>query len=349
MTAQANLIQLHETLEIYIDDFLLDCKKNSESTYKNYKCDIGKLASDMFNLPHYKYITKEHIESLSISDLINYFNACYQEEKFDGTRKYSNGTISRRISSLKSMIKYLVGREVIDYNIQKLYTFLKTLPNTAIKIDVLSDEDSERCIEHFKTFPMGDKLYLLGKLAIDTALRANELLTLKWNQFTVIDDFTVVIESRGTTKGKGNKDWLVEIHIDLYNELLELKQDNSELLFDLSYSTLAQVMNRTTEALGLNDKNYTFHSFRKNSITYTYNLTNGDILAAKEKGNHSSVATTEGYIKANKYGATGRYSVSGKVDNEAFMKASHNDLLLALNKLDEGTLLRLNMELSKLK
>lgn len=43
-----------------------------------------------------------------------------------------------------------------------------------------------------------------------------------------------------------------------------------------------------------------FHSFKGVGIDYVYEHTGHDILAAREQGNHSSVATTERYMSKRK-------------------------------------------------
>lgn len=344
--SKGSVIDLFESLEKPIDEFLLECEKRSGDTAVNYRCDINKLARDMFNKTHYKYIQRNHLESISVDDLIQYFNAAYQEVTIEGKRKYSNSTINRRMSSLKSLIKYLVARKKIDYEINDMYTLLKSLPDKSIMIDVLSNEDTDRCIEYFKTLDSGNVLHLLGRLAVDTALRANELLTLEWNQFTITDD-KVIISSRGANKGKGNKTWEDEISIKLYNELLALKTDDNNKVFDISYSTIARAMNKTTKALGLDDKKYTFHSFRKNAVTHTYLVTNGDILAAMDKANHTNVGTTQRYIKGKKRQMTGRYSMTS-VCNDLYRDVSHEELLLAISKMDKSTQFQLNKLLSEI-
>lgn len=341
-----NVVTLYNTLEKDIDEFLLEKRKWSEATYVNYRSDFKKLAEEMFGYDEYKYIRKDDLEGLSVDDLIHYFNTCYQEDTDDGKRKYSNGTINRRMSSLKSLIKHLAGRRKIDYDINELY-HLKTLPDDADMIDVLSDDDADKCIEHFKTFSSGNILYRLGNLAVDTALRINELLTLEWNQFTILNENEVLIKSRGKRKGKGNKDWEKVISTEQYKELLFLKKEDENKVFNISYSSVTKYMYATIRDLGLDKdgKKYTFHSFRKNSVTFNYNITK-DIVATMNHANHSSTDTTLRYIKVNNYGATGRKSLAGKVDNNAYMKASHEELLSVLSKMDKSLLFQLNKELS---
>lgn len=342
------VINLYTTLEEEIEEFLFYHRKNSVSTYNMYKSNLKRLAQNMFNKEHYKFITKEQIESLKVSDLIHYFDMCYLEEDEEGNKMYANSTINHWISCVRSLIKHLAGRGHIEYNIHELNMFLKKLPDDSVAIDVLSDEDSDRCLEHFKTLKLGNVMFNLGNLSVDTGLRLNELLTLEWNQFTTLSEEEVQISSRGKNRGKGNKSWNKIISTDVYNELLKLKNENSIKVFNIGRSTVAKYMNETITQLGLNkdSKKYTFHSFRKNSVTHTYKTHGNDIKAAQEWANHSSINTTAKYIKSNQLGMVGRKSLANKVDEQAYLKVSHEQLLSTLAEWDESLLFNLNKQLS---
>lgn len=343
---EQKITSVREYMVNYIEDFLLDAEKRSSQTARNYRSDIQKLAREMFGYDDYKFIKKQDFENLTVDDLIQYFNACWQEVDMDGVRKYSNATINRRISSLKSLLKYLVARDKIEFPINNMLVLLKTLPKTTVTIDVLSIEDADRCIEFFKTQHLGHIASLMAKLSVDTALRANELITLTWKQFYV-EENGVTIKSVGDIKGKGNKDWRETISKELYEELLTLKQDGVPTVFNISYSYLAKLMNKTTKELGLNDKNYTFHSFRKRSITNELILTN-DIRAAQKKARHSSIATTGLYLEETNYSMTGYYSLGEKLDKDLYKKVDNELLIKALESLGGGVIHNLNIKLSEI-
>lgn len=343
--SKENTVELKDYLNLYINEFLLEMKKRSNDTYKNYRCDINKLAKDMFGYKDFGYITKQDLEHMNLDSLIQYFNACYQEVDIHGNRKYSNSTINRRMSSLKSLLKYLTKRSKIDYPIQNMVGLLKSLPDESTQIDILSMEEAELIMEYFKDKCNNENLYYAAKTSIDTALRANELITLEWNQFYTQND-KVIVKSKGKIKGKGNKDWEEEISLDFYNELLTLKVDDVDKVFNISYSLIAKWMSRAIKDLGLNDKNYTFHSFRKRSITNTYDLTN-DIFAAQEKANHTNINTTQRYVGKKKYGMTGIYSLGDKVDKELYKKVDINTLIETIESLDKSFIHLLNMKLNE--
>jgi len=335
----------NDYLSLYIDEFLIEMKKRSIDTYKNYKCDINKLAKEMFEYQDYKYITKQDLEDMDLDSLIQYFNASYQEVDIHGNRKYSNATINRRMSSLKSLLKYLTSRNKIDYPIHNMLTLLKSLPDESIHIDIFSMEEAEMIMNYFKDKCNNQNLYYVAKTSTDTALRANELITLEWNQFYPQKD-KVVIKSKGKIKGKGNKEWEEEISLEFYRDLLTLKKDTTNKVFDISYSLIAKWMNRAIKDLGFTDKNYTFHSFRKRSITNTYDLTN-DIFAAQEKANHTNINTTQRYVGKKKYGMTGIYSLGSNIDKELYKKVDKETLLEAIESLGDNFKHLLNIKLNE--
>lgn len=344
-----NVIILHETLERFIENFLNDKKYRSKETYSAYKCDINKLARDLFGYKDYSYIKKEDIESVSMDDLVDYFNMCI-EESFDvnGERKYSNKTINRRMSSLKSLFEYLAVRDKIKYDILKLKSksILRSLPDTSIEIDVLDKEDAVKCIEFFKTLYKGNEMYLIGKLGLDTSLRANELLTLTWKQFTVNGE-VVNVNSRGDIKGKGNKNWSKEISLELYKELLTLKSDKEEV-FTLNYQNLARGMKNAINHLELTDGKYSFHSIRKTAITHAYYSSGADIMVAMQEANHSKPETTMKYIKKVKNGKIGMISSQNDDNSVLYEDVPHEQLLKAIDGLDDISKMKLNEVLSKM-
>lgn len=339
-----------ESLNIYlkctIDEFLLDKKMHSVDTYRNYLCDINKFAKDLFGYDNYKYLTKENVESVTVDKMIKYRNEQYTEVNEFGERKYANATINRRFSCYKKLYEYLEVRGVIKYDeVNKLKDLLKNLPNHSNEIDVLSMEDAERIMEYFKTKKNGHIVYLMSKLSVDTGLRSRELLTLQWNQFYPIKD-KVIIKSKGKIKGKGNKDWEKEISIEFYNEILTLKSEGKDKVFNISYSFIAKLMSEAVEELGLNDKDYTFHSFRKRAATNHYELTN-DIMSTKEFLNHSNLNTTQKYVDTKNYGMTGIYSLGDKLDKELYKKVDRELLLEAIGELDKSLIHLLNIKLDE--
>ncbi len=335
-----NVEYLNSYLETTINEFLEDKRTRSIDTFRNYSNDINIICRDLFK-HEYKYLTKEELESLTVDDLIVYRDYLYKEENEYGERKYSNATINRRLSSFKSLVKYLKARGKINFPVSDMMTLLKNLPNESVEIDVLSMKDAERCLEFFKLRKNGYPVYLASKLSIDTGLRSREILTLTWKQFYVQED-KVIVKSKGKIKGKGKKDWEKEISLELYNEVLELKEEGKDKVFNITYSFIAKVMKEAIKELKLDDKDYSFHSFRKLAATNMHELTN-DIIGVKEFLNHSNLNTTQRYVKSKKYGMTGVYSLGDKIDKDLYKKVDKDLLLEVIEELNISHLLNIKL------
>lgn len=334
-----NVVVLHETLERFINNFLMEKKKRSIETHNAYRSDINKLSRDMFGYKNYSFIKKEDIENVNIDDLVDYFDMCV-EETSGGERKFSNKTINRRMSSLKSLFEYLTVRDKIKYDIFKLKSILTTLPDDGIEIDALEEDDAFRCIEYFKTLSKGDELYAIGRLALVTSLRVNELLTLTWKQFTVKDD-EVIVKSRGNIRGKGNKSWIKSISLDMYNELLTNKKDSTKV-FTIHHMNISRAMKKAIIDLKLDNGKYSFHSFRKTSLTHKYFASGKDISFTMEEANHSDPRTTMKYVKSRNLTRIDMVSSRENKDEELYKNASREELLQAIDLLDGISKLYLN-------
>lgn len=333
-----NLAIMDEYLYEHIEEFLLRKEKHSLNTRVTYENHLKNVFRDIYGYDDLKYIKKQDIENLTIKQLINYFDKLYKNND------YSNSTINGRMTALKQLIKYLCAIEVINYNLLKLDELLEPLKDESEEIERIPMEIAEKFLDYFKNHEKenGFEKYMIAKLAIETGLRAKEILELRWSQFQIEGD-TVIIKSNGKQKGKRNKDYVDKISINIYNELLQLKKDEEDKIFTISYRTLARAMERANKYLNT-DRNYTFHSFKKRAVTNTYLLT-GSVQEAMKKGRHENPNTTFRYLEDVDFGMTGVYSVGENIDLELYKKVSHEELLEALSKMNKDFLYILNIKL----
>lgn len=350
------LIQVNESKEInkvnnvtsfdnymleYISEWLYYHKANSENTYLNYRADINKISRELFNKDDYKFITKKQFEEvITVENLRIYFKAMRED------KDYSHSTINRRKSSLKSLLERLTLTKVISFPLEEL-KLIPTLKDESVEIAIPSAKVTDEYVEFFGTLHSGEIIQKAAMFSIDTSLRATDTLNLEWHQFYPEDSY-VVVKSKGKNRAKNNKNWIHKISYEFYNDLLKLKTDDSKRVFNISYSTLAKAMQKATIALGYEDMNYTFHSFRKRSITYVYKLT-GDVRASQQKAGHSRLDTTQRYVEGEDYTITGYYSLSENLDSELYKKANNEELLQAIEELGKDTIHLLNLKLSELR
>ena len=173
-----------------IDRFIQELKyeKNySELTTKGYSKNLFLFLeylndNDIMNYNKVKY-----------KDIRNYINYLYD-------LKYSNKTISRNISALRSFFKYLVSNGLIDKNPMTLVTnpkFDKKLPK------YLNYEDTEKLLNAFDNNNyIGLRNSLILEMLYSTGMRVSEIVSIKLNDIS-IDNKNIKIT------GKGNKERFV--------------------------------------------------------------------------------------------------------------------------------------------
>ncbi|KOS61528.1 site-specific integrase [Lysinibacillus agricola] len=331
----------------YIEEFLKVKGKKSFNTEKTYRSSLNQVFKDILGNNDYIYITDKNIEhDLRSEILFEYFDSLYDAEKEDGTRMYANQTINSRQSAIKSLITYLKtkkidGENLIKYDLDDLKV-IESLKNIGEEIEMIPFELSMEYIEYFGKEEQGLEKSLIIELAIDSALRASELLKIEWSNFTPVED-GVIMKSHGYNKGKGNEEWIDKISFELYNKLLQLKEiGNTNKLFTLTYKKLVGMMDRANKLLNNTDLEYSFHSFKKLSVTMCY-LNNGNCIdSAMKKARHKNVNTTMRYLRLTNLNVTGIISAKMTTAEELYKTASHELLLECLEEMRPEMLLLLN-------
>lgn len=342
-----NTSYINEFIGDQINEFLNEKKKKSNNTYVSYKGSLNKIFKDLFNITDLKFITKSHIESLNVKVLNDYFNEMHDELDNDDLPKYKNATITKHISVIKGLINYLYEDDVIEYSVKKLNR-LTPYPDTREEIEMIPFELAMKYAKYFRGEEQGLEKELIIKLAIETALRAQELLSLRWSNF-ILDKESgdVIMKSHGDNKGKGNKEWIDKIDKKIYEELLQLKDiGNTDKLFTLTYKQLAGMMDRGNELLNDTGTKYTFHSFKKLAVTMCYLNSNNCIDTAQKKARHSNVNTTMRYLRFINSNVTGIMSSIANTDNEIYKTVSHEVLLECLGEMRQDVLAILNAKIN---
>lgn len=320
-----------------IEQFLQELRKRSEDTETNYRSDIRRFLDVVYDGRTIDTITFEELDCLDFDVFTEYINKGFGE--------LSNNTINRHTSSIKALMKHLKSRNFIESD--TAYLDLVTLmPDDSKRIEHMSKEVVIRYIDEAgREMHNSEAKQIMIMLAVDTALRLEDYLTMEWSQFSLQEDGVVL-----TGYGKGNKRWIEKISYNVYNEILKLKANQEmgekRVFAPLSRKNIIDMMTRFKGVLGYQDRSYSFHSFKKTAVTFAYRLT-GDILEAMKKGKHSNVKTTMAYVEELDYGITGMFSL-GDHDDEMYKKVSHEDLLEALGELNKDTLHLLNIKLKNI-
>lgn len=313
-------------------------KRQSNDTKKAYEKDIR----DFFICTRNKEINELNVYDLEIS-LDDYEDFIKEMRQ---SMSYSNSTINRKLYATKSLFKYLHLKKINGKRIVEEIDFLdgiSPMPNESESHGVLSIEEVKRMAELSLEEREKSKIkYYFFILGLDTALRKEELLALKWSDFQP-GKHTVVIKGLG----KGNRKFRKEISIDLFNRLQEIN-NGQERVLTISSSAIESLFSRLRKRMDIpEERNIVIHSIRKAAINHFYQTTK-DPFATMKFANHQSFNTTTVYIQEESYGAMGAISFADGVDMDLYRKVSVNNLLAAIENLDYSDKLKLNKKLMEI-
>lgn len=257
-------------------------KRYSDETTENYQIDLKQ-----FN----DYCIENNISDISkieYDDLRKYLEYLYD-------KNYSNKTISRHISSLKSFYKYMINHELIKKNPTELLSNPKAefrLPN------YLNIEDLDKLIDTpKKDTKVGRRDILIIEMFYATGIRLSELVNIKLKDI----DF----KNRSIKiKGKGSKERYVfyghecsEYLADYINNSRSfyVKGDNEYLFLNqhgkkITQSGIEYIVKKILNQSGIN-VHLTPHVLRHTFATHMLNE-GADLMTVKELLGHSNISTT---------------------------------------------------------
>lgn len=265
--------------------YLKDEKNYSDYTITNYSIDIEEF---------YIFLKKENITRLQDVDykiLRKYLN--YMTEN-----KYSNKTISRKLSSLRTFFKYLVKKEIINDN----PIILISNPKEEKKLPkYLNYGEIEKILEiPNKETTLGLRNACILEILYSTGIRVSELVNLKIRD---IDFYNKKIR----VLGKGNKERIV-LFGNRCENLLEryikesraiLNKKKVEYLFlnnlgqNISVRSIENIIDKIEKEACLKFS-ISPHVFRHTFATHL--LDNGaDLNSVKELLGHENLNTTAIY------------------------------------------------------
>ncbi len=263
--------------------------------YLDKELNYSKLTLDDYSYDLKVYTTylklknKDYLK-INKDDVIEYL-------KYLDNKKFTNKTISRNLSGLRSFYNYLVEVKLLEDNIFKKIRnpkVNKKLPNylNTLEIEKLLDSIDIKTNE-------GIKEKCLIELIYSTGIRVSEASNIK------IDDISL---SEGTIRilGKGNKERIVYFGgfaKEILEKYLQVREDanikNCEYLFlnkmggKLSRQSIEQIVNKVAKN-SLIKHQISPHTLRHTFATHL--LDNGaDIKSVQELLGHKNLNTTEIY------------------------------------------------------
>lgn len=322
-----------------IKEFAEEAGLNSPSTYTAYYNDALQFVKIIFNN---KSVTTEVLAaSITRTNIVEYRRYLLNELNLQGS------TIKRKLSSLRELTTYLYS---LGYNVDiNIFKSLQKIKANTNSYEVLSLEEAKMIIEWIKNNEKHDSIskYHYCQLALDTAIRAEAINKLTKSSFIVKADEVII---KGVDKG--NKTFKKSISHEFYNELysdLNFEELSfNDVIFNHSAKNRSDMINRAKKALGWENRNITFHSFKKGAVTHAYN-TNKDIQLARKVGGHSSINTTQTYLADSEELFQGAISSSKSIDSENinFNDFSKEELVAALMNANGSVQILIKKELIK--
>ena len=277
----------HERDTKLMQEFLnrLDGLNRSEHTIVNYRVDLKY---------YLDYTQKEGLDTLEM-DLqeLEAYTVHLKYATYGKGQRYSEGTIVRRITSVRLFYDYLYKREVIDVNPALNLELPRTLEGG--EPNFISQSDVKKLIKatQGETHELRDSLIL--KTFIVTGLRLSELANL--NKSDIVGTVLTV------RKGKGNKSRKVFIPESLAKEIEDYKQvikSNKDALFlsqkgkRISNTATQRLVKKYMDRIGLDIEVFSTHNLRHTYASIM--LEKGvDIVSIQQALGHSSLETTQKY------------------------------------------------------
>lgn len=246
----------------------------SDYTIKNYEIDLRNF---------YNFADKK---PLDIELIRNYLRKLYED-------KYSNRSISRKVSSLKSYFKYLESEGIIKDNFMRLISnpkVEKTLPN------YLNYEDLEQLLafpDRSNKYGLRDALIL--EMLYSSGIRVSELSNIKLNDINFKERKILIL-------GKGNKERYVYYGskcAELIDKYLKLDHGNSPYLLigkrsdKLNEREIRKIVTETAKKAGISI-HVTPHTLRHTYATHMLN-DGADLKSVGDLLGHESLSTTQIY------------------------------------------------------
>ncbi len=282
---------------------LVVAKGKSERTVEGYLIDIRTFLRYLIYMDSDEEIDfdKISIKNFDVNRLDNVsLQKIYEYIYFLQDERENNAkTISRKISSLKSLYKYLTKSVMILKNDPTTNLELPKLKKTMPKYLTLEQsQDLLASAEDDGSYSERD--YCIITLFLNCGMRLSELVGLNLSDI----NFT---ENKMKLLGKGNKERYIYFNNACRESLLEYINSRENSVQDpdavflsrknrrISRRRVEQIIDNHLRKIGLSGQGYSVHKLRHTAATLMYQHGHVDTLTLKEILGHKSIATTEIY------------------------------------------------------
>lgn len=329
-----------------IENFLKNKGNKSMNTRVSYEREIRRFF-ELIKRKKIEFLTRDDVQ-ITFDDLEHFVNMAIEQKDENNKQLFNNKTINHYVSVVGELLRYLHMKKIVDD-----ISFL-----TSLKIIKLKENDNEHgVLEVYELYNLlafikkeeeflKDEKYMFVYLSADTMLRKSAILNLKWSDFEVKKDQVII-----RAIDKGNKDFRKYINHDTYEKLLEIRQENSEKVFNLSSGVLQKMMERFKKHFDIPDsRRIVIHSIRKCAAEELYRESNGDIMTVKDALGHANVNTSQKYLNKDKSSIMGMFSRGLNYNRELYKgdNISHELLIQAIDELSEREKLLINKKIEEI-
>jgi integrase len=309
-----------------IENFLND---KSENTAINYRIDINQF-TQFFYGKDLEYILEDELEKIEADDIITYRNWL--------RGKYANATVNRRINSMKSLFGYLeAGNPLIR---KAIFNVAKSLMENPKSWGTLTWEEAQEMAQLANKLPNGHEFSVLIEVAVKTCIRLSALLNLRWEQIYDKDQKGEKIKVIETIdKGQPH---LKPISEKVW-ERIETLKGKEKVFANFHPHKVGGHLDQLCKWMNIEDnRNITFHSFKKTGISYVFDTTN-DIMLAQQQANHKSSATTmKSYLEHKKdLREIPSYTMGEEITLQDLESLTKEQLLKAISQMKSSSKLEL--------
>jgi integrase len=313
----------------------------SKNTQYNYEVAIRR-----FFMWHVNK-TIEDIDSNDL-DILNEKMIRYQYHLLDDC-DYSNNTVNALIAPITKLYEHFARNR---YNVKVDDVRVDKLPDDGERYGELTHSEAEMMAVLSAKQKKGIEKSNLIRLAYTTSFRKASLLSIEWTD--------IIFDSKSqlylvTAIGKRNKKHTRPIPIELYNELLKIKEQkyyaryNDNKVFHLSDHTIQDMMDNLKKEMGIGEeRNVVFHSLRNVAAGFI-RFSGGSIEEIREQLNQSGYGSLKHYMHEDKnYSSMAGMRMHETFEDNCLEQLNREELLRLIEQQSESVKTLLQREARKM-
>lgn len=322
-----NSVQI-ENKKVYksINMFLINKKLKSENTERSYRKNIKEF---------FEFLRSKQLEELEPSDLHLSLEEVMEYQQWL-TESLSSASVNQRISTLKSLYKFLSSEYDVNRNV---FNNIDNLEMDSKSYGKLYWEEIEEMMRRVKNTRKGSEKALLIEMAVKTSFRLSLLLDLQWSDFHKENGMYLIrIKDKGTIREGA-------IRKEDYKRLESaLKGQYGNSVFGISKNTINRMIQWLVEEMKIPKyRNIKFHSLKKSGFEEVYQATDDYFKSIRQHGNYKTVATNIKYYNEMEQDPDKRtcLMIGKKIDVSPLHDLSKEEMIELIEDLDRVTQLRI--------